>query len=69
VRLINSSNGTVVGGQTLPGLPASVRAVLDADASIASTPVSRAIVGSWERRFDRVVRGSREITINLTAKQ
>ena len=30
--------------------------------------VSRAVVGAWDRRFDRVVRGSREITITLTAR-
>jgi hypothetical protein len=69
VRLISSSTGTVVGGHTLPGLPGTIRSVLDADASVASAPVSRAVVGAWDRRFDRVVRGSREITITLTARQ
>jgi hypothetical protein len=68
VRLINASTGTVVGGQTLPGLPGTIRSVLDADASVASASVSRAVVGAWDRRFDRVIRGSREITIILTAK-
>jgi hypothetical protein len=69
VRLINASTGTVVGGQTLPALPATIRSVLDADSSIASASVSRAVVGAWDRRLDRVVRGSRELTIVLTSKQ
>jgi hypothetical protein len=69
VRLINASAGTSVGGQTLPALPGTIRAVLDSDSSTASLPVSRAVVGAWDRRLDRVVRGSRELTIVLTSKQ
>ena len=67
VRLISSGTGTVVGGETLPALPSSVRSILDADSSVASSPVSRVVVGAWERRFDRVVRGSRELTIVLSS--
>jgi hypothetical protein len=69
VRLISSGAGTVVGGETLPGLPAGVRSVLDADPSVASSSVTRSVIGTWEQKLDRVVRGSREITITLTAKQ
>ena len=68
-RLISAGAGTVVGGETLPGLPAGVRSVLDTDPSVASSTVTRAVVGTWEQKLDRVVRGSREITITLTAKQ
>ncbi|MFI5177209.1 MAG: SpoIVB peptidase S55 domain-containing protein [Vicinamibacterales bacterium] len=67
VRLISSGTGTVVGGETLPALPSSVRSILDADSSVASSSVSRVVVGAWERRFDRVVRGSREISIVLSS--
>jgi hypothetical protein len=67
VRLISPGTGTVVGGQTLSALPANVRSILDADSSVSSSSISRAVVGAWERKFDRVVRGSREITITLTS--
>ncbi len=67
VRLISPGRGTVVGGETLPALPATVRAVLDADPSVASSDVSKVVVGAWDRRFDRVVRGSRELTITLSS--
>ena len=65
VRLIATSAGAVVGGDTLPALPASVRSVLDEDKTVASAPVARTVVGSWERRLDQAVRGSRELTITL----
>ena len=67
VRLISPGTGTVVGGQTLPALPANVRSILDADSSVSSSSISRAVVGAWEQKFDRVVRGSREITITLSS--
>jgi hypothetical protein len=68
VRLVASSSGTVVGGDTLPALPSSVRSVLDADATVSRNPVTRTIIGSWEQRLDRPVRGSRELTLSLTAQ-
>jgi hypothetical protein len=43
--------------------------VLDADKSVASAPLSRSIVGSWEQRLDRAVKGSREITITLSSSK
>ena len=47
--------------QTLPALPASVRSVLDADKSVVVVARRHgAVVGAWEQRLDRVVRGSRE---------
>ncbi|HKW01296.1 MAG TPA: SpoIVB peptidase S55 domain-containing protein [Vicinamibacterales bacterium] len=67
VRLISPGTGTVVGGQTLSALPANVRSILDADSSVPSSSISKAVVGAWERKFDRVVRGSREITITLSS--
>ena len=65
VRLLTATPGAVVGGHTLPALPSSVRSVLDADKSVASAALSRSIVGAWEQRLDRVVKGSREITVTL----
>jgi hypothetical protein len=69
VRLLTATPGSVVGGHTLPALPSSVRSVLDADKSVASAPLSRSIVGSWEQRLDRAVKGSREITITLSSSK
>jgi hypothetical protein len=68
VRLVASSNGTVVGGDTLPALPASVRSVMDSDATVAKGSVTKTAIGSWEQRLDRPVRGTRELTLNLTAR-
>ena len=53
VRLVASSSGTVVGGDTLPALPASVRSVMDSDATVAKGSVTKTTVGSWEQRLDR----------------
>ena len=64
VRLLSSSPGTAVGGESLPALPPSVLAALDADPS-KSGAITRAVAGSWDKRLSRVVRGSREITLNL----
>jgi hypothetical protein len=67
VRLIDTSAGTAVAGLTLPALPGSVRSVLDADSTVKSATVSKTVVGAWEQRFDAAVRGSHELTIQLTA--
>jgi hypothetical protein len=64
VRLLTSSPGTAIGGESLPALPPSVLAALDADPS-KSGAITRAVAGSWDKRLSRVVRGSREITLNL----
>ena len=69
VRLITSSAGTVVAGETLPALPPSVRSILDEDKTVTSASVSRTVVGAWERRLERAVRGSRELTLTLTSGQ
>ncbi|MEO6223460.1 MAG: SpoIVB peptidase S55 domain-containing protein [Vicinamibacterales bacterium] len=65
VRLLTASPGTAVGGESLPALPPSILAALDADGSRASAAITRAVAGSWDRRLSRVVRGSREIAITL----
>jgi hypothetical protein len=68
VRLITSSPGTVVGGDTLPALPASVRSILDDDKTVTTAPVLRTAVGEWERRMSRPVRGSRELVLTLSSR-
>jgi hypothetical protein len=67
VRLLAAGVGSVVSGQALPRLPSSIQSVLEADKSVSSAPLSRAVVGAWEQRFDRVVKGSREIPVTLVA--
>ncbi len=64
VRLIASASGTVVAGDTLPALPASVQSLLRSDSSVARAAVTRSVVGAWDQRLDLAVRGSRELTIN-----
>jgi hypothetical protein len=66
VRLLTSSRGTVIGGDTLPALPASVRSVLDSDATVARAPIARTVAGAWEQRLDVAVRGSRELSLTLS---
>jgi len=63
VRLLSTSAGTVVAGDTLPALPASVQSALATDTSVSRAPVSKTVVGAWEQRLDLAVRGSREMTI------
>jgi len=65
VRLLAGDAGTVLGHETLPALPASVQSALQSDNTTARTSVSRHIVGASEHRMDRLVRGSRELTITL----
>jgi len=65
VRLLTSSPGTALGGESLPALPSSILSALEADASVAAASMTRAVGGAWERRLTRVVRGSRELTFTL----
>jgi len=65
VRLLASTAGSILGGDILPALPASVQSAVQADPTTARASVSRAVVGAWEQRMDRPVRGSRELTITL----
>jgi hypothetical protein len=67
VRLLTSTPGAVIAGETLPALPSSVRSVLDGDKSVASAPLSRSVVAAWEQRFPRAIKGSRELTVTLTS--
>ena len=65
IRLLTASPGAAIGGESLPSLPPSVQAALDADPSKAATPMARAAVAAWDKRLTRVVRGSKELTLTL----
>jgi hypothetical protein len=66
VRLIRPAPGAVVDGETLPALPPSVLAVLEADKSGGSfSSLRNAIVGAWEFPTDHAVVGSRLLTIDV----
>lgn len=65
VRLLTSATGTTIAGRAQPALPGSTRSVLDADKSSSPSTINRTIVGAWEERLDKVVRGSREIALTL----
>jgi hypothetical protein len=65
VRLLTTTPGTAVGGESLPALPPSVLAALETGSSGSSAAITRAVAGAWDRRLPRVVKGSREITLTL----
>jgi len=67
VRLLVDAPGTAVAGESRPALPGSIHAALATDASVAATPLSRTVVGSWHLPMTRVVRGSRELPLTLRA--
>jgi hypothetical protein len=45
-----------------------VRSIFDEDKTVSTAPVSRTVVGSWEQRMNRMVRGSRELTLTVVAR-
>lgn len=65
VRLLAETSGTVRGGDVLPTLPASIQSAVQADLTTSRSSVRQAVVGAWEQRVDRQVRGSRELPITL----
>lgn len=65
VRLLVSTPGTAIAGESQPALPGSVQAALNTDTSTSATALSRTIVGSWHVPLPRVVRGSRELPVTL----
>ncbi len=68
VRLIVPRRGAVVGGEPLPGLPASVLAVLQGDRAGGDvTDLHDVTVGTWEIETDRMVTGSRLLTLTVEA--
>jgi hypothetical protein len=70
VRLMSTSGGAVVNGETFSSLPPSVLAIFEADRSSGNViPLRSATVGEWELPVDHAVSGSRLLTINLDSEQ
>ena len=68
VRLIAPRRGAVVGGEPLPGLPASVLAVVQGDRAGGDvSDLHDVTVGTWEIATDRVVTGSRLLSLTVEA--
>jgi hypothetical protein len=66
VRLVADEPGAVVQGETLPSLPPSVLAVLEADRNGGSfVPLRNAVLGAWELSSDKAIAGSRILTVQL----
>ncbi|MBI2222026.1 MAG: hypothetical protein HYU53_12570 [Acidobacteria bacterium] len=66
VRLVADEPGAVVQGETLPALPPSVLAVLEAERNGGSfAPLRNAVLGEWELASQKAVSGSRVLTVRL----
>ncbi len=66
LRLSSSAPGAVIGGELMPGLPASVAAVIDADRPTGGSTSLRSVPrGDWERAVPFAVSGSRQITLTV----
>jgi hypothetical protein len=64
VRLVSAGPGAMVEGESLPALPPSVLAVLEADRNGGSfVPLRNAVIGEWEIPTDVAVLGSRQLSI------
>jgi hypothetical protein len=64
VRLVSAGPGAIVEGESLPALPPSVLAVLEADRNGGSfVPLRHAVIGEWEIPTDVAVLGSRQLSI------
>jgi SpoIVB peptidase S55 len=66
VRLVSAGPGAIVEGESLPALPPSVLAVLEADRNGGSfVPLRNAVIGEWEIPTDVAVLGSRQLSIAI----
>lgn len=64
LRLTSSAPGAIIEGEALPGLPASVAAVIDADRSASGTSALRTTPrGEWALAVPFAVSGARQITL------
>ena len=69
VQLLSPQSGAIVQGDTFESLPPSILAVLEADAGNGTlTKLTHAQVSEWEIPTDRVVSGSRRLTITIDPK-
>jgi hypothetical protein len=67
VKLLGSEAGAVINGESLPSLPPSVLAVLEADRNGGNfNPLATAPLGEWELPTEQAVSGSRTLTVNIS---
>jgi hypothetical protein len=67
VKLLGSEAGAVINGETLPSLPPSVLAVLEADRNGGNfNPLGTATLGEWELPTEQAVSGSRTIAVSIS---
>ena len=66
VRLLSQDAGVVVSGETLPALPPSVLAVIEADRNGGQiAPLGSATLGEWDIATDYAVSGARFLSISV----
>ena len=66
VRLFDSNNSAVVGGETMPSLPPSILPVFETDqAAGGGISLQQSAIRDWELQTDHAVTGSRLLSINL----
>lgn len=67
VRLLADLPGAVVNGEAMGSLPPSVQSVFTENRASNSSALRQAVLGSWDRRLDVSVRGSRELSFTVDA--
>ena len=65
VRLLAEAPGAVVNGEAMSSLPPSVQAIYTENRAANATALRQAVLGSWDRRLDVSVRGSRELSFSV----
>lgn len=65
VRLLADAPGAVVNGEAMGSLPPSVQSIYTENRAGNSTTLRQAVLGSWHRRLDVTVRGSREVSFSV----
>ena len=69
VQLLSPQPGAVIQGNTLESLPPSILAVLEADAGNGTlTKLTHSQVNEWELPTERVISGSRRLTITIDSE-
>ena len=69
VRLVAEAPGAVVNGEAMGSLPPSVQAIYTENRAGNTTALRQAVLGSWERRLDVSVRGSRELSFSVDSSR
>lgn len=65
VRLVADAPGAVVNGEAMGNLPPSMQAIYTENRAGNATALRQAVLGSWDRRLDVSIRGSREISFSI----